>query len=328
MEKIEVLVTTYNGEKYIREQLDSILNQTYSNIHIIISDDGSSDQTIEILKEYEKKEERITVYYQTSNLGCVRNFDFLLHKVTAPYYMLCDQDDIWLPEKIAASYQEMIDKNVDLVFGDLKVVDENLNIIYPSMFQYLKIDQMLKRYHDYRAIYMDNIVTGCTLLSKSKFLELIFPLPTESKYLIHDYWIALAVMINGTFSYLEKPYILYRQHGNNIVGTERKSTKFKKFEQVRDLFITVKKERFREFIHHDRIFPEEIKEKNNRALEYYTEIEHKKYINLKQLSVFHELYRLKGIKLYLVNFVILNLPILGRLIFKIRYLILKLMGKR
>ena len=99
-EKIDVLLATYNGEKYLKEQIDSILNQTYQNIHLIISDDCSKDETQKILKEYKEKDDRITVYIQEQNLGYIKNFEFLLEKVESDYYMLSDQDDVWLPEKI------------------------------------------------------------------------------------------------------------------------------------------------------------------------------------------------------------------------------------
>ena len=98
-EKIDILLATYNGEKYVQEQIESILNQTYKNIHLIISDDVSTDGTREILKQYEENK-NITIYYQSQNLGYIKNFEFLISKVENNIYMLSDQDDVWLPEKI------------------------------------------------------------------------------------------------------------------------------------------------------------------------------------------------------------------------------------
>ena len=123
-EKIDILLATYNGEKYLKEQLDSILNQTYKNIRLIISDDCSKDSTKEILKEYEQKDERIKVFYQEKNLGYIKNFEFLLKQVQDEIYMLSDQDDVWLPEKVEKSYEILKKQNADLVFGDLEVVDK------------------------------------------------------------------------------------------------------------------------------------------------------------------------------------------------------------
>ena len=93
MEQIDILMATYNGEKYLREQIESILNQTYSNIRLIISDDCSKDKTREIIKEYEQKDNRIIAYFQENNLGYAKNFEFLLTKVENDFYMLSDQDD-------------------------------------------------------------------------------------------------------------------------------------------------------------------------------------------------------------------------------------------
>ena len=109
-EQIDVLLATYNGEKYLKEQIDSILNQTYKNIKLIISDDCSTDKTVEILKEYESRDDRIELYLQQQNLGVVKNIEFLLNKVKCPYYMLADQDDYWMPEKIEKSFETLKEK--------------------------------------------------------------------------------------------------------------------------------------------------------------------------------------------------------------------------
>ena len=124
-EKVDILLATYNGEKYIKEQIESILNQTYKNIQIIISDDCSQDKTREILKEYEKND-KIKVFYQEKNLGYVKNFEFLLKQVENNLYMLSDQDDVWKKEKIEKTVEKLKNENLDLVFGDLEVVDEDL----------------------------------------------------------------------------------------------------------------------------------------------------------------------------------------------------------
>ena len=130
-EEINILMATYNGEKYVAEQIESILNQTYKNIKLIISDDCSKDRTQEIVKKYKEKDSRIELFIQEKNLGVVKNIEFLLRQVKSPYYMLADQDDYWCPEKVEKSLQKLKTTNSDLVFSDLEVVDENINTIYP-----------------------------------------------------------------------------------------------------------------------------------------------------------------------------------------------------
>ena len=160
-ETIDVLLATYNGEKYIKEQIDSILNQSYKNIRLIISDDCSKDKTQEILKEYEKKDNRIELHIQEKNLGVVKNIEFLLKQVKNKYYMLSDQDDVWLPEKIEKSLETLLKNNVDLVFGDLEVVDQDLKTMYPSFGDFMLLNKKIHKYiNSNRLNYIYNCVTG------------------------------------------------------------------------------------------------------------------------------------------------------------------------
>lgn len=318
-EKIDVLLATYNGEKYLREQIDSILNQTYSNIRLVISDDCSKDNTRKIIKEYEEKDDRVISYFHEKNLGYVKNFEFLLTKVENEIYMLSDQDDVWLPTKIEHTYNKMVETNADLVFTDLEVVDENLKMMYPSFNDYMKLSRKIKKYkNDYRLQYLYNCVSGCTLMSKKKFLDMILPIPTQSKYAIHDTWIATAIANNGKVEYLDEKTILYRQHGNNQVGTEKVSHGFEKLDQVRELFINVKLGLFETYVQNDRIFNDKLKKENKEALEYFKMIQNKKNVNFRKWNVFHRLYKNETIYYYIINFFIMNLPGISRILFKIR----------
>lgn len=328
-EKIDILMPTYNGEKYLREQLDSILNQTYKDIRIIISDDCSKDSTPEILKEYKEKDERVEIYLQEKNLGVVKNIEFLLTKVENPLYMLADQDDVWLINKIEKSVEKLNKENADLVFGDLEVVDKNLETMYPSFGDFMLLNRKINKYiNSYKVNYLYNCVTGCTLLSKKEFIDKILPLPTYSKYLIHDYWIGLVVALNGKLTYMPEKYIKYRQHGNNEVGTNKISHGFKKLEEVRELFINVKLGVFGTYVERKEVFPEEIQKLNEKAYNYFRDIQNKKNFNFKGWSVFHELYKTERFMYYIENFIIMNMPFIGKILFKIRYVILKLLKRR
>lgn len=328
-EQVDVLLATYNGEKYVAEQIDSILNQTYKNIHLIISDDCSKDNTSEILKEYEQKDKRITVYIQQHNLGVIKNIEFLLKKVTNNLYMLSDQDDVWLPQKIEKSVETLKKENADLVFGDLEVVDKNLKTMYPSFGDYMLLNKKIKKYiNSYRVNYLYNCVTGCTVLSKKEFIEKILPIPTDSKYLIHDHWIGLILALNGKLAYMPEKYIKYRQHGDNQVGTEKISHGFKKLEQVRNLFINVKLGVFGTYVKNNNRFPEDLQKQNINALNYFKMLEKKKNFNFKDWNIFYNLYKTETFSYYIENFLIMNMPFIARGLFNIRYVILKLLKRR
>ena len=329
MEQIDILMATYNGEKYLREQIESVLNQTYKNFRLIISDDCSTDKTREIIKEYENKDERITSYFQSKNLGYVKNFEFLLEKVQNDIYMLSDQDDVWNDTKVEHSYKKLKESDADLVFTDLEVVNENLETRYPSFNEYMKLSRKIKKYNkDYKMQYLYNCITGCTLMSKKKFLDKILPIPTYSKYAIHDTWIGLIVSVYGKVVYLDEKTIKYRQHGNNQVGTDKISHKFSKLEDVRRLFIEVKLGLFGTYVQNQEVFPEKLQIENKKALDYFEDIKNKKNINLKNWNIFHKLYKTETLTYYLENFLIMNLPIIAKILFKIRYNVLKLCNKR
>lgn len=328
-EKIDVLLATYNGEKYLKEQIDSILEQTYKNIRLIISDDCSKDRTPEILKEYQQNDDRIELHIQKSNLGVVKNIEFLLKQVKSPYYMLADQDDYWLPEKVEKSLEKLKKENVDLVFGDLEVVDKNLKTMYSSFNDYMLLTRKINKYIDsYKVNYLYNCVTGCTVLAKKETIEKILPVPTNSKRLIHDHWIGLMVALNGKLAYIPEKYIKYRQHGNNEVGTEKISHGFNKLEQVRNLFIEVKLGIFETYVENNEKFPKELQKLNNEAYKYFKMIEKKEKFNFRSWKTFHKLYKTEKFMYYIENFLIMNMPLIARGLFNIRYGILKLMGKR
>lgn len=328
-EQIDVLLATYNGEKYVREQIESILNQSYKNIRLIISDDCSNDNTVNILKEYEKKDNRVILYIQSQNLGVVANIEFLLKKVENRLYMLSDQDDIWLPEKIEKSVEVLKINDVDLVFGDLEVVDKELKTIYPSFGDFMLLNKKIRNYiNTYRLNYLYNCVTGCTVLSKREFIEKILPLPKSSKYLIHDHWIGLIVSLNGKLAYIPEKYIKYRQHGNNEVGTKKVSHNMTDLEEVRELFINVKLRVFGSYVENNEKFPKELQKLNIKALEYFTMLKNKKNINFKQWDVYHNLYKTENFMYYMENFIIMNMPLIGKFLFKVRYILLKALKKR
>lgn len=317
--KVDILLATYNGEKYIKEQVESILNQTYENIQIIISDDCSTDKTRQVLKEYENNE-KIKIFYQEKNLGYVKNFEFLLKQVESNLYMLSDQDDVWKKEKVEKSVEKIESEKLDLVFGDLEVVDENLNTLYKSYNRYMHLIHKIKKYQkDYRLQYLYNCMTGCTIISRKNWIDKVLPFPTNSKYMIHDYWLGLVIALNGKVGYIEEPYILYRQHGKNQVGSKKASKTASKLEKVRNISINTRIGTFETYVMHEEIFDEKLRKQNQKALEYFKMLKNKKNFNFRQWGIFFRLYKYESFSQYIKNFMVLNLPWIVKIVFDLKH---------
>ena len=221
-EKIAILLATYNGEKYISEQIESILGQTEKDWVLYIHDDGSKDNTVALIKDYERKyPEQVVVVEGPVTGGAKTNFLYLFTQVEAPYYMCCDQDDIWLPEKIALTKKEMEnlsradEERPCLVFTELKVVDGELNVLSEKMSTYQGLDCEKLKFN--RAL-IQNVVTGCTMMTNRALRDELCKITDAGAVLMHDWWALLVATRFGKVSYIEDATILYRQHGNNGVG--------------------------------------------------------------------------------------------------------------
>ena len=221
MEKIVILMATYNGEKYIEEQIQSIISQTFQNWELYVRDDGSSDSTVHIIELLCKQDNRINLLNdKEKHLGAKHSFLRLLSKVDGDLYMFCDQDDVWLPNKIERTLKEY-KKQSQLYSGpivihtDVKVVDENLNTISHSYFKSIKINPDKYKSYNYLAIIC--FTQGATMLFNNEAKYLCFPLPKDPR--MHDFWVSTRVLRNGgrIFTIYDQT-MLYRQHGNNVYG--------------------------------------------------------------------------------------------------------------
>lgn len=230
-------MATYNGEKYLSDQIDSLLAQTFSDWHLYVHDDGSADDTVHIIEKYnEEHPEKITLLDYPSEGSACKNFLSLLDRVDADYYMFCDQDDIWLPEKIDVSLREM--KVVEqksprtgiIVCTDLYVVDENLKIIAPSMWNYLSIYPQYIR--DFRDSGGSAIATGCTMLFNHK--SKVDCLPYSPSVMMHDCWVVLCTLKqHGTLHGIAQQLVNYRQHGDNSLGVGVSSSQISLLYRIR-----------------------------------------------------------------------------------------------
>jgi len=218
---VAILMATYNGGYFIKEQIDSILCQIYTDWKLFIKDDGSSDNTLNIIEEYALKyPQKITLFRSKEHLGAAKNFMFLLEHVSADYYMFSDQDDIWMSDKVSESvkYIENIEcickKRPILIHSDLEVVDVDKNTIYPSFYKANGLYSILQNPDYLKCV---NYTTGCTFIFNNETRNICVPMPSYS--IMHDYWIAMCVYKNdGIISFVDSPTIKYRQHGNNVVG--------------------------------------------------------------------------------------------------------------
>lgn len=225
--QIAILLATYNGAKYIREQLDSLFQQSCDDFHLYIRDDGSKDDTLKIVEEYRQKfSDRITVLEDSQkHKGAAKSFMTLLQEADSDYYMFCDQDDIWLPTKVEKTLARM--KEIEgtapvLVATDLKVVDEQLSPIKDSFNADLKIDVFRKHPE---LICVRHVVTGCTMMFNRAAKEA--SLPMSPRATMHDEWVALSVHFKGgIISILDETTILYRQHTSNTLGANQASKGF------------------------------------------------------------------------------------------------------
>jgi hypothetical protein len=220
--EVQVLLATYNGERFLREQIDSIMRQTYAPVGILARDDGSSDGTVAILREYANGfPERFRVLEGSATGHAKWNFLCLLEASTAEYLAFADQDDVWAPDKIELEMKAM--RGLEeihggnsslLVFTDLSVVDQSLNILRPSFWacEGLRPENVRRL----QRMLMQNVVTGCTVLINRPLAKLTQPMPASSH--MHDWWIALLASAFGHAEFLATPTVLYRQHDQNVLG--------------------------------------------------------------------------------------------------------------
>lgn len=316
MEKINILMATYNGRLYLRKQLDSILNQTFKDFRLLISDDASTDSTLKILKEYEEKDKRVEIYGHQENIGITANFEFLIGKVRSEYFMFADQDDVWEPDKIEKTFNKMQETDSDMVYTNLEVTNSRLKTLAPSYWTLKGFDNKIKKYNNFESLYLNNYVTGCTMLVKSKWINEFLPLP-QSKYILYDYWISLIISQSGKMAYIAEPTIKYRQHKKNQVGSKTKSEELESLDEIRNLFIDVKLDHFKTFTVNEKCFrSDEIKALNKEALAYFEKLKTVNKINFSNWGLFFKLYKYEDFGYKWKNFLILNMPNLARIIYK------------
>ncbi|MBM7312669.1 glycosyltransferase family 2 protein [Streptococcus suis] len=232
--KVNILMSTYNGQQFLAEQIRSIQEQSYTDWTLFIRDDGSSDNTKEILKDFERQDSRIHLIDsdKSDNLGVIKSFHKLVNHDRADYYFFSDQDDVWLPNKLELSLNEAQNYPANLplmVYMDLKVVNQDLEIMTESMVK----SQSHHANTELVQELTENTVTGGVAMINHTLAEMW---QETDDILMHDWYLALLASAFGNLVFIDQPGELYRQHSDNVLGARTLSKRFKKWIRPHILF--------------------------------------------------------------------------------------------
>lgn len=219
---VSVVIATYNGARFIRQQLESIIAQTYPNMEIIVVDDASQDDTVLIVTEYASRNEQIQLFTAETNLGFLKNFERGVRLCKGEYIALSDQDDIWLPEKVEILMRER--GSHPLIYCNSELIDENGN----SLGIRLTDLKNLKNFDSPINYAVGGTASGHAMIVKKEVMLQSLPWP---KMVTHDYWIGFVSTFSGPLKFVDKVLVLYRQHNANVIGItagSAKATKKKK----------------------------------------------------------------------------------------------------
>lgn len=238
MDKYVILLATYNGEKYVKEMLDSLERQTRDDFICYIHDDGSTDGTLDIVKEWIKGKKKYKLLDFDSAGGAKNNFFAMLREVDASYYMFADQDDVWVENKVETLIDRMETVEKDrqntsvAVYSDMYVVDDELNVISDSFIKFIgrniyrnKLSQLL----------IDNPAAGCTMIINRALRDRALEYNDAEEIPMHDQWIMCVAAATGIVEPIDEPLIYYRQHASNVMGAEAESGKDKVIRNAKDI---------------------------------------------------------------------------------------------
>lgn len=213
---ISIAVCTYNGEKFLDDQINSLLSQNWPNFEIVVVDDNSQDMTRVILENFASKDPRVKVHYNSRNLGINKNFSLCMSLCCGEFIAPCDQDDIWHPEKLTKLHEIIGTKT--LAYCDSVLIQENGDSMR------MRISDRLHMYagNDPTVFTFWNCISGHAMLFKRSLLEMALPIP-EVKF--HDWWLAFVAATVGEIAYLNEPLVQYRQHTNSQTDLSRKGQK-------------------------------------------------------------------------------------------------------
>lgn len=224
--KVDVILAAHNGAKFIRQQIQSILEQSHYSLNLIVTDDGSTDETSEIVNAIANSDSRVSYHICYNSHGVVQNFNNGIKFSSADYILFCDQDDVWEKNKIESMLNEICSKEIVdgkkkpcLGFSNLKVVDEELNIIHNDFYVYSNLNPNNNLKLEY--LTWRSSVYGCTVIMNSLLLKIAGDVPKNIA--MHDHWYAFQAALYGKVFYYSHALVNYRQHPENVVGAHRRS---------------------------------------------------------------------------------------------------------
>ncbi len=286
--KISVVIATYNGHKYLDQQLQSVLNQTLKPDEVIVCDDMSTDATVNILEEYQQRGE-LKYSINPTNLGVIENFKRGVAMARPGNYIsLCDQDDEWMPDKLersAALLNTFDDPDVPcMVYTDLRLVDRDMNVINPSLWN--EVGQQERYHHNLQNLLFNQFVNGCSTLLNPALRNLVQTIPNNVKF-YHDDWIAVAAFALGKAKSINEATVNYRAHGSNVTVTanlkprNRYRSLFEQLTRVisgTDNFLLIRFELARMFYSR---FSDQMTDDVKQYFEYFMSLEKKSYFKKK-----------------------------------------------
>ena len=228
MSLVSIAMATYNGEKFLKEQLDSIVNQTYKNLEIIICDDCSTDSTIDIIKDFQKRDRRIKLYQNEKQLGVLKNFEKAISLCSGEYIAISDQDDIWIANKIETMLSEIGD-NI-LIYHDDSLIDEKGDLICESFYEFYNETPYptIKNYY-----YYYYCISGHSLMFKNNLIKKILPIPIEAEF--YDWWIGVNALAYGNIKYIPLQLVKWRAHStNSAISKTTKNKKLLNFNTIKE----------------------------------------------------------------------------------------------
>lgn len=216
---VSVAMATHNSSRFLREQLDSVLTQTLAPAEIVISDDGSTDDTLEILADYERRDSRITVLRDPPSGGnrINRNFEHAARRCSGTWLAFCDHDDIWLPHKLESLCRQ--GQDVSLVYGRSELVDETARSIGVTAKDYLDLPVYFTGAVPLYVFLDTNTVSGHATIVRRALVEAALPFPSLG--MLFDHWLALVALARGGIRFVDEPVVLHRVHSTNSVHRAR-----------------------------------------------------------------------------------------------------------